>query len=100
MLGDMARFNYATRTSRRPPEMPPRFIIYCQTNRITGKRYIGQTKFTLRSRWKEHVQYARAGQVGCRYFFAAIRKYGPDAFDHEVLDIVRTQAAADLADRL
>ena len=76
--------------------MNTRFTIYCHTNRVNGKRYVGQTTDTMEWRWKEHVAAAKRHQ-GARLIGAAIRKYGPDAFDHEVLEvIVTTQHDADL----
>jgi group I intron endonuclease len=75
-----------------------RFTFYCHTNKVNGKRYVGQTTGTMESRWTEHVHAARQ-QRGSRLLGAAIRKYGPDAFDHEVLEvIVATQQEADLVE--
>jgi group I intron endonuclease len=73
-----------------------RFTFYCHTNRVNGKQYVGQTAWTMEERWKSHVTSAKLHQ-GCRVFGAAIRKYGPDAFDHEILEVVVcTQQEADL----
>ena len=78
--------------------MTTRFTIYCHTNKVNGKRYVGQTVDTMEGRWKEHVSAARQRRGG-RLIGAAIRKYGTDAFDHEVLEvIVDTQKEADLAE--
>lgn len=75
------------------------FIIYCHTNLVNGKRYVGQTMRTMESRWTAHVSSAWRGGP-CRVFHAAIRKYGADAFDHEILDVVTTQEGADRAEIL
>ena len=78
--------------------MNTRFTIYCHTNKVNGKRYVGQTVDTMEERWKEHVSAAKSNQ-GARIFGAAIRKYGPDAFDHEILEvIVGTQKEVDIAE--
>ncbi len=78
--------------------MPGRFTIYCHTNQVNGKRYIGQTVCSMEKRWGEHVTAARGGS-GCRVFGAAIRKYGSDGFDHKVLEVVEgTQEEADAAE--
>lgn len=55
---------------------------------------------TIEHRWRQHVNASRrAGRGGyCRLFSTAIRKYGPEAFDHEVLEIVRGREAADAAE--
>lgn len=57
------------------------FSVYCYTNKINGKKYIGITSHTLSE---------RAGQAGNRYkqctrFYNAIKKYGWDVFDPEIL---------------
>ena len=73
------------------------FTIYRHTNRVNGKRYVGQTVGSVTSRWREHLSAARAGR-GSPVLGAAIHKYGADAFEHEVLDVVTTQAGADIAE--
>jgi hypothetical protein len=51
--------------------MNARFTFYCHTNRVNGKRYVGQTVDTMEGRWKEHVSAARQNR-GARIFGAAI----------------------------
>ena len=58
------------------------YVIYCYTNKINGKKYIGQTCLTLEE---------RAGKNGYRYravhaFGEAIKKYGWPNFKGEVLE--------------
>jgi predicted GIY-YIG superfamily endonuclease len=53
--------------------------LYCITNRINGKMYVGITTMTLRSRWGFHRREAVAGR-GWK-LGRAIRKYGATAFD-------------------
>jgi group I intron endonuclease len=75
--------------------MNTRFIIYCHTNKVNGKRYIGQTTGTMERRWGEHVAAAKR-KTGCRILGAAIRKHRQEAFDHEVLEtVIGTQEDAD-----
>jgi group I intron endonuclease len=57
-------------------------IIYKVTNRINGKVYIGQTKVTLQSRWKQHLR-SKDESV----FHRAIRKYGAENFTVEQIDV-------------
>jgi group I intron endonuclease len=66
---------------------PQRFVIYVHINRVNGKKYVGQTRNGLEYRWRDHVARAKTKDDahGCRAFHAAIRKYGPDAFEHAVL---------------
>jgi group I intron endonuclease len=78
--------------------MTCRFTIYCHTNKVNGKRYIGQTVDTMEGRWSEHISAARQGR-GARIFGAAIRKYGIESFDHEILEVVEgSQKDADDAE--
>jgi hypothetical protein len=71
------------------------FIIYCQTNTINGKKYVGQTKLSIERRWREHVLDAKRGD-GCRAIGAAIRKYGEQAFMGEVIGHADSQVEANL----
>lgn len=59
-----------------------KYMVYCHTNKINGKRYVGMTgQKTLKYRSHNGASYK-----GCRYFYFAIRKYGWDNFDHEILE--------------
>ena len=49
-------------------------IIYCITNRINCKKYIGQTVRSLKERWKDHCKSLKKGEK--TYLYNAIRKYG------------------------
>jgi group I intron endonuclease len=71
-------------------------VIYKITNTTNGHFYIGQTKMRLSSRWSKHKQDARAGKGWV--LAAAMRKYGADAFTHEVLDTCEDKDALNLAE--
>lgn len=59
-------------------------IIYCWTNKNTGKKYIGQT-INPEQRKRNHIHEAMVR--GCDYYFhRSLRKHGIDAFDYEVLE--------------
>jgi group I intron endonuclease len=58
-------------------------LIYKATNKINNKVYIGQTTLTLEERKKYHKS---AYKTHDYYFYRAIRKYGWDNFEWEVLD--------------
>ena len=59
--------------------------IYCVTNTANGKQYVGQTRFTLATRWRHHLRAARDGSTFAIH--CAIRKYGPELFKIEQIDI-------------
>lgn len=61
--------------------MDKKYIVYCHTNKINGKRYVGITSTSLVKRFgKDGSQYQK-----CRKFWSAIQKYGWDNFHHNVL---------------
>lgn len=64
----------------------PYGIIYCATNKINGKRYIGQTTSTLNRRWRAHCR----PNGGCKSFSGAIQKYGKDSFEVVAIDSAQT----------
>lgn len=59
-------------------------IIYCATNSVNGKQYVGQTTLGLSVRWLGHCKAVREGSTCALH--CAIRKYGADAFVVEQLD--------------
>ena len=54
-------------------------FIYVVTNKVNGKQYVGLTSITVAHRWSEHKTCAVIGKR--TYFYSALRKYGPEAFD-------------------
>lgn len=60
-------------------------VIYCYTNKINGKKYVGQTKRTLKRRHNEHIWASKGGKE-CHFpFHRAIKKYGIENFILELL---------------
>lgn len=59
-------------------------IVYLITNKINGKRYVGQTKYAVEYRFKKHKQDALVAKRGYA-LHAAIRKYGIENFEIKVL---------------
>ena len=59
-------------------------FVYCVTNSVNGKQYIGQTIRSIVERWRYHVRDAKLGSMCALH--CAIRKYGVDAFAVEQLD--------------
>jgi group I intron endonuclease len=75
------------------------FQLYLVTNRVNGKRYVGQTTGTIQGRWKCHL--SKALVCNSQYpIHAAIRKYGEEAFTVEPLyfGAIRTKAELDAAE--
>jgi group I intron endonuclease len=79
-----------------------KWTIYCHIHIESGRRYVGLTKSTMMRRWNRHVYSAnRLGKdFRSTYYFAnAIRKYGKDAFYHEVLETCEDLDVANLAEK-
>lgn len=63
----------------------PYGIIYCLTNKINGKRYVGQTTRLLEDRWKTHCVLSRSRTSKKFALHSAIQKYGSSEFIVECL---------------
>lgn len=56
-------------------------FIYKITNKVNNKSYIGQTRYTVEFRWRQHQH-----KKDDTYFHSAIHKYGADNFTVETLE--------------
>jgi GntP family gluconate:H+ symporter len=56
------------------------YCVYCHTNNINGKRYIGITCQKPEHRWRNGK-----GYINNSYFYRAIQKYGWHNFSHNIL---------------
>lgn len=63
-----------------------KWTIYLLTNTVNGKRYVGQTITSLKTRINRHKATAKSNP-GCMAISAAIAKYGWEAFDVDVLSV-------------
>lgn len=68
--------------------------VYVITNLINGKKYVGQTKYSVEERWRAHKSSALTGQ-GTGLIHKAIRKYGVESFVVTEVAVAPTQAALD-----
>ena len=68
-----------------------RVRLYLITNKVNGKRYVGQTTRTVEARWKQHCW----PQNRNGYMQNSIKKYGRDAFTVEELAVVDSCQKAD-----
>ena len=72
-----------------------RYIVYCYTNNINGKKYVGQTCHTLLERSKKDG----SGYNHCTYFYHAIQKYGFDNFSATILAENLSKEDADIIEK-
>lgn len=75
------------------------WTIYCHMHTESQRRYIGLTKRTMERRWAQHVCQAKSSKGGRWHFPNAIRKYGPEAFEHFVLEVCKTLEEANAAEK-
>jgi group I intron endonuclease len=57
------------------------YCVYIHTNKINGKKYVGQTCKKPEIRWLKDGN----GYKNQPYFYSAIKKYGWDNFEHEII---------------
>lgn len=66
------------------------YLVYCYTNKINNKKYIGITSRSIDEREASHIYESRNKSNKCYNtpFKRAIRKYGIDGFTREIIDVV------------
>lgn len=63
--------------------------IYCITNKINGKQYVGKTENTIDKRWKEHCNDYLKERCEKRPLYNAMKKYGIDNFEIKELEYLK-----------
>jgi group I intron endonuclease len=63
-------------------------LIYCATNTVNGKKYVGQTVKSAARRWQFHLKSAKDGSACALH--CAIRKYGAEVFELETIGLADT----------
>ncbi len=74
------------------------WTVYCHTHVESGRRYIGLTSRTMERRWNEHVSKSSGSKGGRWHFPNAIRKYGKEAFSHQILEVCSSLEEANEAE--
>lgn len=62
--------------------------IYCITNLVNGKLYVGSTKISFKSRWKGHIKILRRGKHPNAHLQQSFAKYGENNFEFSILEVV------------
>lgn len=65
--------------------------IYCITNTINNKKYVGKTLKTVEKRFKEHIHDRTKRSLEKRPLYSAMNKYGVDKFIVEILEEVKDE---------
>ena len=65
------------------------YVVYCHTNKINGKRYVGITSQRPERRWNNGKGYKASSR-----FYSAIKHYGWENFSHEILFMNMTRDEA------
>lgn len=60
--------------------------IYCITNLVNNKKYIGKTTEGINIRWKDHCTCARRKNIQNRPLYKAFNKYGIENFKIELIE--------------
>jgi len=68
--------------------------IYCITNKITNKQYVGKTERDCKTRWREHQNSAFIYHIDV-YLYRSMRKYGILNFEFKIIDMIENDLICD-----
>ena len=74
--------------------------IYCITNLVDGRQYVGQTSMTVRKRYKAHLRCAESESDTTSLLYNAMRKYGIDNFSVTTIETVYAETRDELKSML
>jgi len=74
--------------------------IYLITNLVNGKRYVGQTTFSAKHRFRTHFNNAKHDQGWDNYFYRSLRKYGKENFSIREMCVCYSKLELDLMEDL
>lgn len=60
--------------------------IYCITNKINNKKYVGKTMLSIEERWKQHIKDGKKEYVQKRPLYFTFKKYGIENFEISLLE--------------
>lgn len=69
--------------------------IYKIENTLNGKRYIGQTTYSIDKRWRNHVNAMNQERAYNYPLYRAFRKYGVENFTISILEKVEDNSLLD-----
>ena len=72
--------------------------VYLITNKENGKQYVGQTHYTLKHRWSEHVDWSKHSAKSKSILHRAIKKCGTSSFSIETLHSCVTKEEMDFVE--
>jgi group I intron endonuclease len=72
-------------------------LIYCATNKLNNKKYIGQTTKTLEKRIQEHLSHLKSRT---QRFYSAIKHYGINNFNWTIIEYATTKSDLDEKEKM
>ena len=60
--------------------------IYLVENKLNGKKYVGMTQYSVKTRWKRHITDSENKRTEKRPLHDAIRKYGAENFEVSTIE--------------